>query len=632
MSITGYKRIFLNSKVNDILNLSNNQIYVALENDETPIKILNASTNEFIADITGFAENIQIPTELNPPKISAYSLAFNNFNKKVYATDNKSSFIFVINTGTQKCEKIIKLSSLVNGSNDIIFDNTKNNLYVNTNNNFKTKVAYDDFIDAADAFVILKDRPKSQINFPSTPTIINSNQNLYNLNITTNNNQTPLIYKSNNSGIAQVNNIGNIKLISTGLVTIFAGQLQSENYALSFNSKIFRISGPPLSITEFIQPPIITSFSTSGSGISIDAGYYHNLLVGCKNNIIQGWGDNRYNQLNIPYLTGVKKISAAHTHNIALLNDNTLTGWGGINTGSFFPPSGAEICPTGKFFDISANGQWSMGVLLPNQTLTGWGVMTSGQNGWTGVNNLTGIKQISAGYLHSLAVLSNGQLTGWGRTGVNIPSNFLNPISISAGNNFSLAVNSNGRLTGWGNTGDGQINVPTGFTGVIKVSAGGFHVLALSANGKVTGWGDNTSNQITIPSNVRNSFVYDISAGYGHSIALINSGIVIGWGLNGEAVFPFKLLNQSSDFSNICSDNIFSSSSSSSSSSLSSSSSSSICMPFIPPSVVRGSICYNNVINNVPACCNVWDIDCDILYARCINGNAQTQSFWIVNN
>lgn len=114
------------------------------------------------------------------------------------------------------------------------------------------------------------------------------------------------------------------------------------------------------------------------------------------------------------------------------------------------------------------------------------------------------ITEISAGFRHSLALDSGGNVFAWGHNyhgeignGTNIdlsvPTKLVglqNIISISAGYDYSLALGDDGSIWGWGdNSGDqmlfGQektVNVPTFISkvpGAKKVVAGGRHAFVL---------------------------------------------------------------------------------------------------------------------------------------------------------
>jgi hypothetical protein len=288
-------------------------------------------------------------------------------------------------------------------------------------------------------------------------------------------------------------------------------------------------------------------------------------MLGCEQELITGWGSNRSLQINFPYITGVKRISAGFNHTIAILKNGTLSGWGSaINNADGYPIQlNATDCPFGQFDEISAADRFTMAIRSSDRSLVGWGrnITTNGRSmdGWTGVVNLTGIKLISAGYRHTVAVLSNGTVTGWGGAGfvgdpeIKPPPTLINPISISAGDNFTVAVTNDNKLTGWGlNISPALIGIPTNFANPVKVVAGRNFALALSNNGKITGWGSNTYGEITIPTIVQNNYVYDIAAGWDRSLALLANGFVTGWGLNTDN----NITNLTSGFRLICPENL----------------------------------------------------------------------------
>jgi hypothetical protein len=291
------------------------------------------------------------------------------------------------------------------------------------------------------------------------------------------------------------------------------------------NSILFRITGTPLEIGVF--------------DITVRSCYCEDLLFpNCSSFIDSRLRINVVN-CSIYDLTGIKKISAGNFHTVAILNNNTLTGWGGsnLNSGDFGYSFGADKCPTGEFIEISAKNNWTMGLTTGRQ-LRGWGGIFDGQDYWKFedpaiINN---IQQIAAGYTHSLAVLEDGLITGWGtnssgeafRSGVSI----YNPIQISAGLNYSLALLNNRTVTGWGATNFGTLNIPENLTGVEKISAGAQHCLALLPSGKITGWGSVSSEVLNIPTGIIGTGkVMDISAGYLHSVASLDDGRIIGWGI-----------------------------------------------------------------------------------------------------
>ena len=71
---------------------------------------------------------------------------------------------------------------------------------------------------------------------------------------------------------------------------------------------------------------------------------------------------------------------------------------------------------------------------------------------------------------------------------------------VAAGWQHSLAVLANGTVAGWGDNFHGQATPPDfGGERVAMVAAGGVHSLAVLANGTVVGWGHNADGQVAPP-------------------------------------------------------------------------------------------------------------------------------------
>jgi len=183
--------------------------------------------------------------------------------------------------------------------------------------------------------------------------------------------------------------------------------------------------------------------------------------------------------------------------------------------------------------------------LRTDGTVTGWGDNSYGQASAPG---LSGVKAIAAGLHHSLALHSNGTVTAWGRNQygqVNVPAGLTNIMAIACGANHCLALRSNGTVAAWGDNTDLQAAPPPLATNIIAVAAGLKHSLGLRANGTVVGWGDNSQSQRSVPVNLSN--VVAIAAGNYHSLALLKNGTVVGWGADlydyGQARPPAGLTN-----------------------------------------------------------------------------------------
>ena len=347
----------------------------------------------------------------------------------------------------------------------------------------------------------------------------------------------------------------------------------------------------------------INPFLQFEDNIDLAAGFYHSFLIRNRG-VVTGWGDNTEGQLtnNLNYnnangqftgnwsnttlgkLNNVKKISTNYLHTLAILSDNTITGWGpndegqavgttGYNDSNYLFTGNWSDTPVSKITNASgiSAGAYHSIALLNNKTVTGWGDNSSGQA--LGGNNLTNIIGISAGGYHSLAIknINNGTITGWGDNDYfqsSSGNNLTGVRMVSAGHFHSFALLNNGKVTGWGWNDDGQVagttnlnntdgiftgnwnNTPVGqLTGVKSIHAGWFHTLALLESNKITGWGFNNVGQLNEnisynnangvftgnwSSTIVGSFenVTSIDTSYQTSLAYIASNIkeITGWG------------------------------------------------------------------------------------------------------
>jgi alpha-tubulin suppressor-like RCC1 family protein len=188
---------------------------------------------------------------------------------------------------------------------------------------------------------------------------------------------------------------------------------------------------------------------------------------------------------------------------------------------------------------------------------------------------------IAAGSYHSLALTSDGRIYSWGRynegqLGNNSVTNQPTPvavdmsgalagktvIAIAAGFYHSLALTSDGQVYSWGYDNSGQLGddptianqptpVPVDMSGALSgkivtaVDACGYDSLALTSDGKVYSWGsdsygqlgDNGANTnqptpvaVDMSGVLYGKAVTTIAAGDQHSLALTSDGKVYSWG------------------------------------------------------------------------------------------------------
>ncbi|MCX8480869.1 MAG: hypothetical protein ORN58_03025, partial [Sediminibacterium sp.] len=172
--------------------------------------------------------------------------------------------------------------------------------------------------------------------------------------------------------------------------------------------------------------------------------------------------------------------------------------------------------------------------LLSNGSVIGWGKNDSNQ---VNIPNLHNVVDIAAGSNHSLALLSNGSVLGWGRNDNN-QRDLINSVyngrlkQVSAGRIHSIGLLETGRPIGWGGNNAHQIDVPDTIQDIVSIASGEFHNLGIKSDGTVWAWGDSSNGRNNVPSNLNG--VIAVSAGGGHSVALLGTGSLVVWGANSE--------------------------------------------------------------------------------------------------
>ena len=237
------------------------------------------------------------------------------------------------------------------------------------------------------------------------------------------------------------------------------------------------------------------------SGVaSITAGENHTCAL-LNNGTARCWGKNDRTQLGnntttnsftpvvVRGLSGIKYLNAGDRHTCAVLNNGTIQCWGDNQYGQL-----------GIGFNNGVAGN-------PIQVV--------------GIANAV---TVSGGQTHTCAVVDTGAAKCWGRNNVaqlgvggglsdKLTSTFVTGISgvssISAGWNHTCAALTNGDVYCWGHDESGQIgkgsvtgqryNSPqkvAGLSGVTQVAVGFRYSCAITGAGAAICWGDNTGGQI----------------------------------------------------------------------------------------------------------------------------------------
>ena len=326
---------------------------------------------------------------------------------------------------------------------------------------------------------------------------------------------------------------GSIQAISSGGRHVLA--LTSSGTVLAWgNDTAGQLGNGAASANGDAENPATVSGLTGVTQVS--AGAEHSLAL-LSDGTVEAWGDNSHGELGngtttssdvpvpVPSLTGVKYVAAGQEYSVAVLTNGTVMTWG---------DGGNAQLGDGKLSDSD----------VP-----------------VAVKGLTGVTAVAAGGQHVLALKSNGTVEAWGENDVGQLGNGAQPgdstvpvkvtgltsaVAVSAGQQFSLALLSNGEVMGWGDNGFNELgqsdsfpggigssNVPVqvpGLAHVTAISAGALFGLALLADGTVDGWGDGafgqlgngTTDTLTTPTAVSGlTGVSAISAGGASSAAVV---------------------------------------------------------------------------------------------------------------
>ena len=306
------------------------------------------------------------------------------------------------------------------------------------------------------------------------------------------------------------------------------------------------------------------------------------------------------------------QVSTGKNHSLAVGSDGNAYAWGnngsgqlgnGSNDSSKTPirvkkPDSVADKENFSYIQVSAGGYHSLAIGTDHQVYA-WGDRSRG--GQVGDGSTTGnvptpvavnasatspgfqVRQVSAGYQHSLIIGISGQTYAWGfgyngRLGNNSTASQASPVSVSspkkyedgstgffatqvsAGGSHSLAIGRDGKAYAWGTNTDGRLGtgdtndaaIPTpvadpdggsdGFKPT-EVSAGGYLCMGIDSKGRVYTWGSNDKNalgNVSVTGSISQSPVLvskdgstiQITAGERQVLVIDSDGKAYGWGDN----------------------------------------------------------------------------------------------------
>jgi len=292
------------------------------------------------------------------------------------------------------------------------------------------------------------------------------------------------------------------------------------------------------------------------NAVAVAAGREHALVLLADGTLLT-WGKNEVGQLGLGSATGpetcttvqcakrpvavpgvgdVVAIAAGNDASYALLASGTVLAWGAGENGEAGTgaapvgsckcvPSPVAVPGIGGAVAISG-GQQGAAALLADGTVRAWGRNLAGELGTGSASppggcsclgpvspaGLSGVRQISQGGGHSLALLGNGLVQSWG-------------------------VNLNGQLGIGSESAVGCFCVATPTTigalsDVRKVDAGGDHSVALLPNGTLTAWGENFYGQLgdgtTGPNRLTPVPVPGVAGASDTVVSLSNTFVIVG--------------------------------------------------------------------------------------------------------
>lgn len=285
---------------------------------------------------------------------------------------------------------------------------------------------------------------------------------------------------------------------------------------------------------------------------------------------IAAWGDNEFNQCDLPKGIMAKAIAGSHGHSLIVKTDGTVIEVGRLQANIAYPGSGDTYTPMplGLSNVVAVSSEYGRNVALDNLgQITIWGVdvvMPTFPSG-------TVIKAIVSGRYHSVALDTSGKVHAWssgfpGRGDsdtdlipfvpgpvpsdwVTTPNSYWTGVAaISAISGHTVALKTDGTVLCAGYNNQGETVVPSPYNAAnsvvapvvpgtyqTSIAAGVSKTVVRKANGDFDTWGLGDAwdtNSPFVPPPPAATDIIAVAAGIEHYLALHSDGTVDAWGYN----------------------------------------------------------------------------------------------------
>lgn len=388
----------------------------------------------------------------------------------------------------------------------------------------------------------------------------------------------------------RVSGLTNVYFVAAGAEHSLA--VKTDGTAWTWGANVYGQLGDGTTVNRSI--PVRVQGLSGVVSVIAAGGIDHSLLMTASGDV-WAWGANYAGQLGdgtttdrrtpvkVTNLAGVVAFSAGGAHSLAVTSDGKAWAWGtniwgqlGDGSTTLFRSAPVQITGLPSVADVAASLAHSL-ALLQDGTVRAWGSNEYGQLGIGSnevidhsvpipVPGLSGVTDVSAGPLHTVALTQDGTVWTWGtnvggqlgdgtytdRTSSARVNGLTDIAAVGAGRFHTIALKRNGTVWAWGANGYGQLGDGTttdrstpvqvvDLTGVTAVAAGHFYNLALKQDGTVWAWGDNSYGQLgdgttsnrnrPVPVTAL-SGVTAVAAGYAHALAAKQNGTLWAWGYN----------------------------------------------------------------------------------------------------